>query len=510
MHSDVCLVLEGTYPYIAGGVSTWVAQLLENLPQLRFSLFFIGAKRALVGEAKYELPPNVVELREFYLHDFADEPFRERRGCPLDASDWETVRRFQQDSAAGRVLDVAAACRAMEKLPERELLTWALAQSPQAWQAAVELYEAAAPPDSSFVDYFWTHRFITLPVLSLLAAPLPRARVYHTACTGYAGLVAAKAARCQQAAAIITEHGIYTRERRIEIFKSEWIKDNTTRAFLDLSRAPSFFKEWWIRFFLALSRTAYASAACVTTLFEANRQAQIRDGAAPERTAIVPNGIDTAAFAGLTPRRRHPGEPLRIGFVGRVSAIKDVKTLLRTLAVLRSRKVPFECRILGPLDEEEDYVEECRELLSALELGESTRFWGPVKVKEHYPELDVVVLTSISEGLPFVILEANCAGGGHRRGRLPRPFAGTHGRGPGPGAQRPHHPRGHARGHGRGPGAADRHRTGRAHGRSRPRTGQALLRPAPGDEPVPGTVRALSVGRRRHDGATVWGWKSRI
>ena len=37
-HANVCLLLEGTYPYIRGGVSTWVRQLIEGMPEARFSL----------------------------------------------------------------------------------------------------------------------------------------------------------------------------------------------------------------------------------------------------------------------------------------------------------------------------------------------------------------------------------------------------------------------------------------------------------------------------------------
>ena len=40
--SDVCLVLEGTYPYVSGGVSSWVHDLLGALGSRTFSLLHIG------------------------------------------------------------------------------------------------------------------------------------------------------------------------------------------------------------------------------------------------------------------------------------------------------------------------------------------------------------------------------------------------------------------------------------------------------------------------------------
>src|SRR5439155_7364424 len=40
--ADVCLVLEGSYPYVKGGVSTWVHDLIGSLPELRFALVHVG------------------------------------------------------------------------------------------------------------------------------------------------------------------------------------------------------------------------------------------------------------------------------------------------------------------------------------------------------------------------------------------------------------------------------------------------------------------------------------
>jgi len=43
--ADVCLVLEGTYPYVKGGVSTWVHDLIRSLPEIRFALVHIAPQR---------------------------------------------------------------------------------------------------------------------------------------------------------------------------------------------------------------------------------------------------------------------------------------------------------------------------------------------------------------------------------------------------------------------------------------------------------------------------------
>ena len=43
-YADITLLLEGTYPFVRGGVSGWVHQIIEGLPQFKFSLIFLGSK----------------------------------------------------------------------------------------------------------------------------------------------------------------------------------------------------------------------------------------------------------------------------------------------------------------------------------------------------------------------------------------------------------------------------------------------------------------------------------
>src|SRR3954466_2944415 len=67
--SDVCLLLEGTYPYVPGGVSSWVDQIVRGMPDLPFSLFYLGNQKAMRGTPHYKLPENVISLSEVYLYD---------------------------------------------------------------------------------------------------------------------------------------------------------------------------------------------------------------------------------------------------------------------------------------------------------------------------------------------------------------------------------------------------------------------------------------------------------
>ena len=58
MTMRICLVLEGSYPYVHGGVSTWMHAYIQAMPQQEFSLWVIGAKAQDRGKFVYELPPT--------------------------------------------------------------------------------------------------------------------------------------------------------------------------------------------------------------------------------------------------------------------------------------------------------------------------------------------------------------------------------------------------------------------------------------------------------------------
>ena len=65
----ICVILEGCYPYVTGGVSTWMHQYIKAMPEHEFVLLTIGASSEDRGTFKYELPENIVEVKEIFLQD---------------------------------------------------------------------------------------------------------------------------------------------------------------------------------------------------------------------------------------------------------------------------------------------------------------------------------------------------------------------------------------------------------------------------------------------------------
>src|SRR6185503_10588526 len=104
-----------------------------------------------------------------------------------------------------------------------------------------------------------------------VAEALLPVRAYHSVSTGYAGFLGALLRRRGGRPLILSEHGIYTKERKIDLFQSEWIKDSRDV----MVREPAevgYLKQLWIRFFESLGRLCYDAADPIVALYDTNRQ----------------------------------------------------------------------------------------------------------------------------------------------------------------------------------------------------------------------------------------------
>jgi polysaccharide biosynthesis protein PelF len=69
--ADVTLLLEGTYPYVFGGVSSWIHEIITGLPTVRFAAVFLGSQPSDYGPIRYVFPANLVHVEAHYLMDGA-------------------------------------------------------------------------------------------------------------------------------------------------------------------------------------------------------------------------------------------------------------------------------------------------------------------------------------------------------------------------------------------------------------------------------------------------------
>jgi len=409
---DVLFLLEGTYPYVAGGVSSWVHQIVRGFPDLKFGGVFLGSRRADYGDARYQMPDNLVHLERHFLHDHASE---DAQPVPFsgDADGFARMRALHETYQHRRNADAKLAQLIPELNDTGSLSERAFLHSQRAWQYVTEMYRSRCT-DPSFVDYFWTVRIMHSPIWKMhrIAMRVPRARVLHTVSTGYAGFLGVLLTHAQGRPLLISEHGIYTKERKIDLFQASWVRDNRG-VFEKTTGDIPYFKDLWVRFFEALGRSAYAAARHIVSLYDANRERQIADGADAARCRSIPNGIDVARFAPLRDIREWEpdGRPMPIAcLIGRVVPIKDVKTFVRSMRSVVTRIPDAQGWIAGPEDEDKEYAHECRLIVASLGLTKSVKFLGFQQMTELLPKVGVVVLSSISEALPLVILEGFAAG----------------------------------------------------------------------------------------------------
>jgi glycosyltransferase involved in cell wall biosynthesis len=398
--ADVCLIVEGCYPYVSGGVSSWVDWLIRNQPDLEFSVVAIlpNAERR---QRRYSFPSNLRGFSEVVLH--------RRLAVQWSAAWGQRPPCFEIADALIALIDGGGAkelARTIELINGGGVSYSELLNSRLAWDVVCRMYDVIMP-HASFLHFYWAWRALFGGLFATLKAPLPKALVYHTISTGYAGMLAARAALETGRPAMITEHGIYTNERRIEILTADWIVDTVEKG-LSINDDRVDLRDVWIKVFDAYARACYDVCGAITTLYRDNQRLQISLGAQPEKLKVIANGIELGRFCGL-PRAGSDVRPT-IALIGRVVPIKDIKTFILAAAALRSRMPELRALVLGPTDEDPVYFQECSELVRELGLQETLTFTGAVNLVDYLPQIHVVVLTSLSEAQPLVLLEAGAAG----------------------------------------------------------------------------------------------------
>lgn len=128
-------------------------------------------------------------------------------------------------------------------------------------------------------------------------------------------------------------------------------------------------------------------------------------GLKENKIEYVPNGIPPEFFT-----QKSASSTDKILFLGRISPIKDLETLIRAMHLIKDKKIELE--IVGPA--EEDYLSKLKLLVKSLDLQGRVIFSGPIyDVKEKIRKIDscsIFVLPSLREGMPQSLIEAMARG----------------------------------------------------------------------------------------------------
>ncbi|GGT15484.1 GT4 family glycosyltransferase PelF [Streptomyces chromofuscus] len=388
----VTLLTEGTYPHSHGGVSVWCDQLVTGMPDIDFDVIAVtGTGRERIV---WDLPSHVTGVLSVPMWGDAP-PGRPPRGRARRriADAYERFLTALLDPAAedgfAPALYVLARTAADGLLSPFLRGDTALSILTAVWRRPGPAVREAEPTlhDALTATGLLEH------ALRPLAAPPPEDGVAHAVSGGVAVLPGLAALERHGVPLLLTEHGVYLRER-----------------YLGHRTAPY---RWPVKavilgFFRLLAEESYRRASLITPGNRYNRLWEEQGGADPASIRTVYNGVDPVAFPPAGPEPR----TLTLSWAGRVDPIKDLETLIRAFAVVRDRLPDVRLRLFGGTPRGgEAYRERCEALAAELGHADAVTFEGRVDdIRDAYAAGNVVMLSSISEGFPFTLIEAMSCG----------------------------------------------------------------------------------------------------
>jgi glycosyltransferase involved in cell wall biosynthesis len=388
----VTLLTEGTYPHSHGGVSVWCDQLVTGMPDLDFDVVAVtGTGREPVV---WDIPRHVTRVVSVPMWGPAPQGRlpRGRERNRLEAAYERFVAALldpRAEDGFGPALYRLARAAADGRLSPFLRGDRAIGILTAVWNRPGLAVREARPTLHDAV----TATALLEHALRPLAAPCPQQGVAHAVSGGVAVLPGLAALERHGVPLLLTEHGVYLRER-----------------YLGYRTAPY---RWPVKalvlgFFRLLAEETYRRAALITPGNRYNRLWEEQGGAAPESIRTVYNGVDPAAFPPAGPE---PADPV-LSWAGRVDPIKDLETLIRAFALVRAELPAARLRLFGGTPRGgEAYRERCEALAAQLGHGDAVTFEGRVDdIKDAYAAGNVVMLSSISEGFPFTLIEAMSCG----------------------------------------------------------------------------------------------------
>ena len=407
---SVLLTTEGTYPFYPGGVSTWCHRLTYGLPDVDFTLLAVVTNP--YPQAKHNLAPNVqgvIKVPQWGLLQPAEYSHHQPASMVL-RNLWDTtpsVVAARFGPLFERFLALVLSSQSdMEELGQALLELQSYFQrydyqksmnSIEAWNVlhhAVRATWECRPPateNPTLAEVKQAYRLL-YHLLMVLHFPIPRADITHSSAASFCGIPCVLAKLTQGTPYLLTEHGVYLREQ-----------------YLNLRRqVKSYFVRWFLyRLVENVVALNYHFADQVSPVCAYNSRWEKHLGVTEDRIKVIFNGADPEKFRRCEPE--HNGRAL-ISSVGLIYPLKGQLDLIDAAAILRPSFQNLEVRLYGaPSDP--GYFEMCKQKVAELRLENNVTFAGstsePWKV---YSSADIMAFPSISEGFPYVVLEAMLCG----------------------------------------------------------------------------------------------------
>ena len=371
---QVRLVTDGNYPVVRGGVTRWCDLLMEGLPHHQWHVTALGVP--LEAAALRPVPIDCVEpdlLR----------PARRRWGPTADVAARVAAELFCGAADPVALARTLAACDAEPDLIHR-------LGTPGTRRAVREVLRTTLGVHGEDRAAVQAAMECTAQVVAIAARRVPRADLCIATTAGAAAVPAVVAAVRDGTPFVVVEHGVAVREAYLRTMGPEVGPGERTVV----RRAA-----------VNLARSAYALSAAVVGVTPANVCWSTALGADPQRCLVVPNGVPVPA----DPPRR-PGTA-RIGMIGRVDPFKGLDVFLRAAGCVAATHPDATFVHVGGTERcHLPHLDSCRRLVHDLGLDRRVELRGEVDdVGPHLADMDIVVVPSRTEGLPYALLESMAA-----------------------------------------------------------------------------------------------------
>ncbi len=379
----VSLVGEGTYPVVRGGVGTWCDQLVRGLSEIDFEVTVLTGG---VSSPVYSLPGNV---RSVHAVDMWGAPPRSK---VVRARQWRSFLDAWAvicEHAVGRYpVPVRTALEAWQVLarPDVAERLWGMVTNPVSLALLELIRRRSGREPASARELAGAAAHIARLVMPCRLPPMD-VDLVHVTSSG-SSMLAALQSHGQGIPIILSEHGVFLRERLIALRGTEW-------SYQQRHIVASFLK--------SVTRIGYEAAAVIAPVSDFNGRWAASLGARPGKITTVHNGVDTSVFR---PLEEAPSEPI-LSFVGRIDPLKDLHTLVQATALVARRVPDVQVYLIGPVPERNaHYAADLRTLIAELGIADRVRMLGPTQdVAGAYCSGRIAVLSSVSEGFPYGALE---------------------------------------------------------------------------------------------------------
>lgn len=404
----VLLTTEGTYPFHQGGVSTWCDILVKELKSVDYVIYSILMDPFVTQ--KFSLPESTTLIKmplwgteepsEHLLESFSQSFLAKRRTKPKEI-ETQFIPLFTMliheiiatNKNSQHLADILLKLHLYFEEYEYKISF----KSDYAWTAYKTIileHVAKSKGDWSRPDIYcliqslgWLYRF-----LNIINTPIPLTDVTHASAAAFCGIPCVLAKLKNKTPFLLTEHGIYLREQYLGLGKNKY---------------SSFLNKFLIRMIHSITSLSYTYADQVSPVCHYNTRWETKFDVDPKRIQVIYNGVDNKIFQ--ESKAQTSGHPTVVT-VARIDPLKDMVTLIKSAAIVKSRVPNVRFIIYGSVSVP-GYYQECLQLRKELELEETVIFAGhTTNMAAAYSSGDIVALTSISEAFPYSVVEAMMCG----------------------------------------------------------------------------------------------------